>query len=223
MWDLKPGLDLRRFPSSGPYKLDSVTVTTARSCWWPTTAGGVPNRSPGASRCGRATPTSRTAHRRSFDVVDVATGSSGTLTVPDDYIRTEEPVGGRRAAHLRRCRPAVGATGAPCPWRSARRANRSPATPGADRQLAAQSRQRGRVRCRRERSRRPASSRVRPGRRPRGVSGTAADRPNRLPVAERPARRDGRSNREGLRSGGHRRSGGRLRDHRAAGVAGQRD
>ena len=48
----------------------------------------------------------------SFQVVDVATGSSGTLTTPDDYQRVEIPVRGHRAADLRRPGPAGRAAGA---------------------------------------------------------------------------------------------------------------
>ena len=38
-WDLKPGIDPKRFPSSGPYKIDSVlddgaVVLVANDRWW---------------------------------------------------------------------------------------------------------------------------------------------------------------------------------------------
>ena len=41
VWDLKPGVDLKKFPSSGPYKIDSVlpegaVVLTANDQWWGT-------------------------------------------------------------------------------------------------------------------------------------------------------------------------------------------
>ncbi len=94
MWDLKPGVDLRRFPSSGPYKLDSVrndgsVVLVANDRWWGTKP---------ITRRITVWPRDADIQDRltngSFDVVDVATGSSGTLTVPDDYNRTEEPSAG---------------------------------------------------------------------------------------------------------------------------------
>src|SRR5205085_10704058 len=41
LWDIKPGVNLRWFPSSGPYKLDSVrsdgaVVLVANDRWWTT-------------------------------------------------------------------------------------------------------------------------------------------------------------------------------------------
>jgi peptide/nickel transport system substrate-binding protein len=59
-WDLKPGIDLKKFPAAGPYKIDAVlpqgaVVLVANDRWW----GAAPVTS--GSRCGRAASTSRTA------------------------------------------------------------------------------------------------------------------------------------------------------------------
>ncbi len=94
LWDLKPGIDLKRFPSSGPYKIESVleggaVVLVANDRWW-----------------GRKAITKRVTvwpqgpdiqdrvNNRSVDVVDVATGSSGALATPDNYERSEAPSDG---------------------------------------------------------------------------------------------------------------------------------
>lgn len=98
VWDLKPGLkpdDLRtRFPSSGPYRIASITdrgavQLTANDKWW----GPKPNVTlitvtpQGADIQDRIT-------NSSVDVVDVATGSSGTLSAPDNYERTDSASAG---------------------------------------------------------------------------------------------------------------------------------
>jgi peptide/nickel transport system substrate-binding protein len=94
IWNLTPDLDLKRFPSSGPYKLDSVTddgavVLVANDKWWGPKA-----------LTGRITVWPRGAdiqdrvNTGSYDVVDVATGSTGTLSLPDDYLRTDSPSAG---------------------------------------------------------------------------------------------------------------------------------
>ncbi|WP_408633331.1 ABC transporter substrate-binding protein [Mycolicibacterium arenosum] len=94
LWDLAPDSDLKRFPSSGPYKLDSVTedgavVLIANDRWW----GAKPVT-------GRITIWPRGADIQdridngSYDVVDVAAGSSGVLNLPDDYTRTDTPSAG---------------------------------------------------------------------------------------------------------------------------------
>lgn len=94
IWTLGPNLDLTRFPSSGPYKLDSMTgdgavVLVANDRWWgakPVTA--------------RITVWPRGANVQdrindgTYDVVDVAAGSSGVLNLPDDYSRTDAASGG---------------------------------------------------------------------------------------------------------------------------------
>lgn len=97
IWQLTPDLDseaLKRFPSSGPYKIDSVlpegaVVLTANDKWWGT--------KPITKRIvvwPRGVDVQDRVNTGSFHVVDVATGSAGTLTTPDGYQRTEIPSGG---------------------------------------------------------------------------------------------------------------------------------
>ncbi|MBU3751922.1 MAG: hypothetical protein FGM52_16030 [Mycobacterium sp.] len=91
-WDLKPGLDaeaLKRFPSSGPYKIDSVldggaVVLTANDRWW-----GAKPLTKRITVWPRGVDVQDRIDDGSYHVVDVATGSSGTLTTPDGYQRTE--------------------------------------------------------------------------------------------------------------------------------------
>lgn len=93
-WTLKPDLDLKKFPSSGPYRLESVTddgavVLVANDKWW----GAKPVT-------GRITVWPRGADMQDrvnegfYDVVDIASGSSGTLNLPDDFVRTDTPSAG---------------------------------------------------------------------------------------------------------------------------------
>ncbi|MGV0717904.1 ABC transporter substrate-binding protein [Mycolicibacterium sp. XJ662] len=90
-WELAPDLDLKKFPSSGPYKLDSVTedgavVLVANEMWWgaaPVTKEITVHPRPDAMQ--------DRVNEGAYDVVDIATGSSGTLNPPDDYVRTESP------------------------------------------------------------------------------------------------------------------------------------
>ena len=97
IWDLKPGMDaeaLKRFPSSGPYQIDSVAdggavVLTANDRWW----GGKPVTKR-VTVWPRGVDVQDRINNGTFQVVDVATGSSGTLTTPDEYQRTEIPSGG---------------------------------------------------------------------------------------------------------------------------------
>ncbi len=93
-WNLTPDLDLKKFPSSGPYKLESVTkdgavVLVANDKWWG--AKPVTNKitvwPAGADIQDRV-------NEGAYDVVDIATGSSGTLNLPDDYVRTDSPSAG---------------------------------------------------------------------------------------------------------------------------------
>ncbi|WP_328355130.1 ABC transporter substrate-binding protein [Mycobacterium sp. NBC_00419] len=96
-WDLKPGMkgaDLKKFPSSGPYKIDSVlpegaVVLTANDRWW-----GAKPITKRVTVWPRGVDVQDRLNNGSFQVVDVATGSSGTLTTPDDYDRFEIPSGG---------------------------------------------------------------------------------------------------------------------------------
>jgi peptide/nickel transport system substrate-binding protein len=93
-WNLNPDLDLKRFPSSGPYKLKSVhkdgsVQLVANDKWWgakPVTSRIVvwPRTADIQDRINNAT----------LHVVDVSTGSSGTLTAPDEYTRSDSSSGG---------------------------------------------------------------------------------------------------------------------------------
>lgn len=97
-WDLRPGLKpdtvSKHFPSSGPYKIESVldggaVVLVANDRWW----GSAPNTK-------RITIWRESAdiqdriNDKSVDVVDVATGSSGSLVTPDNYQRTDSASAG---------------------------------------------------------------------------------------------------------------------------------
>ncbi|MDH6193630.1 peptide/nickel transport system substrate-binding protein [Mycobacterium frederiksbergense] len=94
VWDLKPDLDLKRFPSSGPYRLDSVSedgvvVLVANDKWWGT--------KPVTGRIAvwpRGADIQERVNQGSFDVVDIASGSSGLLNLPDDYVRLDSPSAG---------------------------------------------------------------------------------------------------------------------------------
>jgi peptide/nickel transport system substrate-binding protein len=93
-WNLSPDLDLKRFPSSGPYKLDSVTkngavVLVANDKWWG--AKPVTGR---ITVWPHGTDIQDRVHSSFYEVIDVATGSSGTLNLPADYLRTDSPSGG---------------------------------------------------------------------------------------------------------------------------------
>ncbi|RZT14138.1 peptide/nickel transport system substrate-binding protein [Mycobacterium sp. BK558] len=93
-WNLTPDLDLKRFPSSGPYRIDSVTgdgavVLVANDKWWgtkPVTAK--------VTVWPRSADLQDRVNEGAFDVVDIAAGSSGTLNLPDDYTRTDSPSAG---------------------------------------------------------------------------------------------------------------------------------
>lgn len=92
-WDLKPGLKhddiLKRFPSSGPYKIESVlddgaVVLVANDRWWGPKA--ITKR---ITVSPQAADIQDRVNNRSVDVVDVAAGSSGTLATPDNYERID--------------------------------------------------------------------------------------------------------------------------------------
>ncbi|TRW84769.1 hypothetical protein FK535_09765 [Mycolicibacterium sp. 018/SC-01/001] len=93
-WNLTPDLDLKRFPSSGPYRIDSVTgdgavVLVANDKWWGTKAitGRItvwPRRSDLQDR----------VNEGAYDVVDIAAGSAGSLNLPDDYTRSDSASAG---------------------------------------------------------------------------------------------------------------------------------
>jgi peptide/nickel transport system substrate-binding protein len=93
-WNLKPDLDVKRFPSSGPYKLDSVgddgaVVLVANDKWW----GAKPITSKIIVRPRGADVQDRLNNGK-VDVVDVAAGSSGVLNMPDDYTQADSPSAG---------------------------------------------------------------------------------------------------------------------------------
>lgn len=93
-WDLRPDLDPKKFPSSGPYKLDSVTdkgavVLVANDKWW-----GAPAVTDRVTVWPLAPDIQDRVNEGAFDVVDIATGSSGTLNLPEDYVRTDSPSAG---------------------------------------------------------------------------------------------------------------------------------
>ena len=96
-WDLRPGMnsgDLKRFPSAGPYKIDSVlpegaVVLTANDKWW-----GAKPVTKRITVWPHGVDVQDRVNNGTFHVVDVANGSSGTLTAPDDYSREEIASGG---------------------------------------------------------------------------------------------------------------------------------
>jgi len=88
-WTLAPGIDPKRFPSSGPYKIDSVgddgaVVLVANDRWW-----GTKPVTPRITVWQRGLYVQDRVNDGTFEVVDVATGSSGTLTTPDNYDRAD--------------------------------------------------------------------------------------------------------------------------------------
>ncbi|GFG64464.1 putative lipoprotein [Mycobacterium kubicae] len=88
-WDLKPGIDVKRFPSSGPYKIESVldgggVVLVANDRWWG--AKAITKR---VTVWPQAVDIQDRINSRNVDVVDVAAGSSGALTTPDNYERSD--------------------------------------------------------------------------------------------------------------------------------------
>ncbi|MEB4212364.1 ABC transporter substrate-binding protein [Mycobacterium sp. 94-17] len=94
IWDLKPGVDLKRFPSSGPYKIESVltggaVVLVANDRWWGPKA--ITKR---VTVWSQGPDIQDRVNGRNVDVVDVAAGSSGALTTPDNYERSDGPSDG---------------------------------------------------------------------------------------------------------------------------------
>lgn len=93
-WDLKPGIDLKRFPSAGPYKIERVldggaVVLVANDRWWGPKA--ITKR---ITVWTQAPDIQDRINNGSVDVVDVAAGSSGTLTTPENFDRTDSPSAG---------------------------------------------------------------------------------------------------------------------------------
>src|SRR5690606_35387053 len=94
IWDLSPDIDLAKFPSSGPYKLDKVTedgavVLVANDKWW-----GAPPQTPTITVWPHSADTGDRISRGELDVVDIAAGSAGTLNLPDDYDASTSPSAG---------------------------------------------------------------------------------------------------------------------------------
>ncbi|MCV7144686.1 ABC transporter substrate-binding protein [Mycobacterium riyadhense] len=97
-WDLKPGLKpdevRKRFPSSGPYRIDSVldggaVVLVANDRWWG--ARAITKR---ITVWPQGADIQDRVNNRKVDVVDVAAGSSGALATPDNYQRSDSPSAG---------------------------------------------------------------------------------------------------------------------------------
>jgi peptide/nickel transport system substrate-binding protein len=89
-WNLgADGFDPKRFPSSGPYEIDSVNkdgsvLLVANDKWWG--AKPVTNK---ITVWPRRADIQDKVNQGAYDVVDVAAGSSGTLNLPDNYVRTD--------------------------------------------------------------------------------------------------------------------------------------
>ncbi len=97
-WNLKPGTDsgivAKHFPSTGPYKIESVldggaVVLVANDKWW----GAKPMTKRVTVWPQKADIQDR-VNAKSADVVDVAAGSSGALATPDTYRRTDAAADG---------------------------------------------------------------------------------------------------------------------------------
>jgi peptide/nickel transport system substrate-binding protein len=93
-WDLRPGQNSSHFPSSGPYRIDSVldggaVILVANDRWW----GARPKTKRIAVWPQKADIQDR-VNDHSMDIVDVAAGSSGSLVTPDNYRRTDAPSDG---------------------------------------------------------------------------------------------------------------------------------
>ncbi|KAA0101388.1 hypothetical protein CIW49_06285 [Mycolicibacterium sp. P1-18] len=94
VWNLSPDLDLKRFPSSGPYKLSSVrddgaVVLVANDKWW-----GAKPVTGTITVWPRGADVQERVNSGEYDVVDVAAGSSGVLTLPAGYVRTDSASAG---------------------------------------------------------------------------------------------------------------------------------
>jgi peptide/nickel transport system substrate-binding protein len=93
-WDLNGDLEPENFPSSGPYKIESVldngaVVLVANDRWWGTAAA-----TKRITVWPQVTDIADRVDKRKVDVVDVATGSAGPLSTPDGYQSTDSPSGG---------------------------------------------------------------------------------------------------------------------------------
>ncbi|ETW21664.1 hypothetical protein MGAST_24505 [Mycobacterium gastri 'Wayne'] len=97
-WDLKRGLKpdeiSKHFPSSGPYKIESVldggaVVLVTNDRWWG--AKAITKR---VTVWPQGADIQDRVNNRNVDVVDVAAGSSGALATPDNYQRIDSPSDG---------------------------------------------------------------------------------------------------------------------------------
>jgi peptide/nickel transport system substrate-binding protein len=97
-WNFTPGIEsgavAKHFPSSGPYKIESVLdggalVLVANDRWW----GAKPMTKRITVWPQKADIQDR-VNNKTADAVDVAAGSSGALATPDNYRRTDAPSDG---------------------------------------------------------------------------------------------------------------------------------
>jgi peptide/nickel transport system substrate-binding protein len=94
-WNLSSeDFDPKRFPSSGPFKIESVSkdgsvVLVANDKWW-----GAKPVTTKITVWPRGADIQDRLNQGGYDVVDIAAGSSGTLNLPDDYVRTDSPSAG---------------------------------------------------------------------------------------------------------------------------------
>ena len=94
-WNLSADdFDPERFPSSGPYKIEAVSkdgsvVLVANDKWW-----GAKPATNKITVWPRGADIQDRVNQGRYDVVDIAAGSSGTLNLPDDYVRTDSPSAG---------------------------------------------------------------------------------------------------------------------------------
>jgi peptide/nickel transport system substrate-binding protein len=93
-WNLTPGVDLKHFPSSGPYALNAVNddgsvVLIANDKWW-----GTKPVTDKITVWPRGADVQDRLNKGDYDVVDIAAGSSGTLTLPGNYTRSDSPSAG---------------------------------------------------------------------------------------------------------------------------------
>lgn len=88
-WNLGPDVDVKKLPSSGPYKVDSVNgdgavVLVANDKWW-----GAKPVTPRVTVWARGADIQDRINNGSFDIVDISAGSSGTLNLPAGFTRAD--------------------------------------------------------------------------------------------------------------------------------------
>jgi len=93
-WDLKPGVDLKRFPSAGPYKLSSVGADgsislVANDKWW-----GTKPQIDKVTVWPRSAAVADRIRSGKVEIADVATGSVDKLAAPDGFTGTDYPSAG---------------------------------------------------------------------------------------------------------------------------------